>query len=67
MVLNVDDWVETEAGEIGLVVDAAQWLSTVDGQRRVTLYTPEDQRPHVVKVDDIVGKFPTILRGGQVT
>lgn len=59
MVLSVDDWVETNDGEIGLVVSTED-LKRTGGQ--VTLYTPEDHSPHVVKMDDIKGAFPTLLR-----
>lgn len=61
MVLSVDDWVETKNGNIGLVVDTSQ-VRRAGGE--VTLYSPEDHKPHVVNVEDIKGSFPTILRRG---
>lgn len=54
MVLNVDAWVETEDGTIGLVVD-------VSGLRRaggtVKLYVPGEAEPREVEVDQIKAEF----------
>jgi len=59
VVLDVDDWVETNEGNIGLVTDVSR-VRRAGGE--VVLYSPEDHQPHVVDVDAIRGKFPTILR-----
>ncbi len=54
MVLNVDDWVETTSGDIGLVVSRKS-------RRVVTLYTPEDNELHEdVDMDQIRGYFPRV-------
>lgn len=54
MVLNVDTWVETEDGTIGLVVD-------VSGLRRtggtVKLYVPGEESPREVEADQIKDQF----------
>lgn len=54
MVVDVDDWVELDTGDIGLVVSRKS-------RRVVTLYTPEDNELHEdVTVDHVRGCFPRV-------
>jgi len=54
MVLNVDAWVETEDGTIGLVIDTSRVRRT-GGE--VALYVPGEEEPRVVDVDQIKAEF----------
>lgn len=55
MVLNVDTWVETRDGTIGLVIDVSE-VKRAGG--RVTLHILGEDKPRIVDVDQITGQFP---------
>lgn len=58
MVLSVDDWIETTAGDIGLVIDVSKVTHT-GGE--VAVYFPDVIEMHEVPTGCIQGKFLRIL------
>lgn len=58
MVINVDDWIETESGDIGLVVDTSR-MGRATGE--VAVYFPTEVECHDVPVNCVHGTFPKVL------
>jgi hypothetical protein len=58
-VLSVDDWIEIDDGDIGLVVDVSK-VRRAGGE--VAIYVPGHECPRKIEVSRVRGTFPAVLR-----